>query len=65
MARQETQRTEADEYILGTDAQELERLRFQHQVWVKECYALLERGGIGAGNRVLCLLYTSPSPRDS
>ena len=44
---------EAKEYILGTDAQELERLRFQHQVWVKEAYALFERAGLRAGQSVL------------
>ncbi len=46
---------EADEYILGTDAEELERLRFQHQVWVKEAYELFERAGLRAGDRVLDL----------
>jgi len=46
---------EADEYILGTNREELERLRFQHQVWVKEAYALFERAGLGAGQRVLDL----------
>ena len=45
--------TETKEYILGTDAQELERLRFQHQVWVKEAYALFERAGLRAGHHVL------------
>lgn len=48
-------RTEADEYILGTDTEELERLRFQHQVWVKEAYALFERAGLRAGDSVLDL----------
>jgi SAM-dependent methyltransferase len=46
---------EADEYILGTDTEELERLRFQHQVWVKEAYELFERAGLRAGDRVLDL----------
>lgn len=45
--------SEAKEYILGTDAQELERLRFQHQAWVKEAYALFERAGLRAGHAVL------------
>ncbi len=43
------------EYILGTDREELERLRFQHQVWVKEAYALWERAGLKAGDAVLDL----------
>ncbi len=43
------------EYILGTDREELERLRFQHQVWVKEAYVLWERAGIKAGDVVLDL----------
>ena len=46
---------ETDEYILGTDAEELERLRFQHQVWVKQQYELLERANLRAGMRVLDL----------
>src|SRR5688572_17876789 len=46
---------ETDEYILGTDVEELERLRFQHQVWVKEQYELLERAGVRAGMSVLDL----------
>src|SRR5688572_11013066 len=51
----ETTRAEVDEYILGTDREELERLRFQHQVWVKEAYALFEEAGLRAGQRVLDL----------
>jgi SAM-dependent methyltransferase len=46
---------EADEYILGTDAEELERLRFQHVVWVKELHELVARAGLRAGARVLDL----------
>jgi SAM-dependent methyltransferase len=46
---------EADEYILGTDAEELERLGFQHKTWVKEAYELFERAGLGAGDVVLDL----------
>src|SRR5437867_12465873 len=46
---------ETDEYILGTDAEELERLRFQHQAWVKEAYELFERADLGAGDAVLDL----------
>ena len=46
---------ETDEYILGTDRDELERLRFQHQAWVKEFYELAETAGLGAGQCVLDL----------
>ncbi len=46
---------ETDEYILGTDPVELERLRFQHQAWVRQAYELFERAGLGAGQRVLDL----------
>jgi SAM-dependent methyltransferase len=35
--------SEEREYILGTDREEIDRLRFQHQAWVKEAYALWER----------------------
>jgi len=45
----------ADDYILGTDAQELERLRFQHQAWVQQGYALWQRAGLRAGQTVLDL----------
>jgi SAM-dependent methyltransferase len=51
----ETGLDERGEYILGTDPAELERLRFQHQAWVKEAYELFERAGLGAGLRVLDL----------
>lgn len=43
------------EYILGTDRRELDRLRFQHQVWVKEAYALFGRAGFRAGDVVVDL----------
>jgi SAM-dependent methyltransferase len=46
---------EEDEYILGTDAEELERLRFQSLVWVKELHELVERADLRAGARVLDL----------
>lgn len=46
---------EEDEYILGTDAVELERLRFQHQVWAEELHELAGRAGLRAGARVLDL----------
>jgi SAM-dependent methyltransferase len=43
------------EYILGTDPQELDRLRFQHLVWQEHCHRLWRLGGIGAGDAVLDL----------
>jgi SAM-dependent methyltransferase len=46
---------EQDEYILGTDPDELERLRFQHHVWLAPMHELLARAGLGAGQRVLDL----------
>jgi SAM-dependent methyltransferase len=47
--------TEDKEYILGTDPDELARLRFQHQVWVKEQYALCQQAGLRSGDTVLDL----------
>jgi SAM-dependent methyltransferase len=44
-----------DDYILGTDREELERLGFQHEVWVREQHALLERAGLRARQSVLDL----------
>lgn len=49
------QSDETDEYILGTEAEELERLGFQHHVWVRAAHELFERGGLRAGDRVLDL----------
>jgi SAM-dependent methyltransferase len=46
---------ERGEYILGTDARELARLRFQHQAWVEQGYALWTRAGLRAGDTVLDL----------
>jgi SAM-dependent methyltransferase len=43
------------DYILGTDAEELERLNFQHRVWSKDAFALWERAGLGRGQRILDL----------
>ncbi|MFT5049644.1 MAG: SAM-dependent methyltransferase [Chlamydiales bacterium] len=42
-------------YILGTDAAEIERLRFQHDVWIAASMAIWQRSGFGAGDRVLDL----------
>ncbi|HEX6882503.1 MAG TPA: methyltransferase domain-containing protein [Planctomycetota bacterium] len=46
---------ETDEYLLGTDPVELERLRFQHQAWLGPLHELLERADLCAGARVLDL----------
>lgn len=46
---------EANEYLLGTDDDELRRLGFQHQVWAGYAAASWERGGFGPGHRVLDL----------
>lgn len=47
--------TEIDEYILGTDRDELERLRFQHHAWLQPAHELFQRAGLLAGQRVLDL----------
>ena len=47
--------TEKDEYILGTDRSELERLGFQHKAWIRQAYRLWEIAGIGTGQSVLDL----------
>jgi len=46
---------EENEYLLGTDEDELRRLGFQHQVWSREAAAAWERGGFGPGSRLLDL----------
>ena len=46
---------EENEYLLGTDDDELRRLGFQHQVWIREAAAAWERGGFGPGQRLLDL----------
>lgn len=45
----------SDDYVLGTDAEELRRLAFQHEVWVAEAYALWRRAGIRGGQTVIDL----------
>lgn len=40
-------------YLLGTHAEELERLRFQHQLWLPEAQAAWQRAGLSEGGRVL------------
>jgi tRNA A58 N-methylase Trm61 len=44
---------EANEYVLGTDAAELQRLGFQHRVWSAPAFALWERAGVAQGKAVL------------
>jgi ubiquinone/menaquinone biosynthesis C-methylase UbiE len=46
---------EANEYLLGTDADELRRLGFQHQVWAREAADAWERGGFAPGHHLLDL----------
>ena len=43
------------DYILGTHGEELERLRFQHELWRPASEAAFDRAGLGAGERVLDL----------
>lgn len=45
----------AEDYILGTERAELERLRFQHKAWVQPAYELFARAGLRAGQSVLDL----------
>lgn len=47
--------TETDAYILGTDREELERLRLQHAVWTAAQHELMDVAGLRAGERVLDL----------
>jgi SAM-dependent methyltransferase len=44
---------EENEYLLGTDDDELRRLGFQHQVWAGEAAASWARGGFGPGSHLL------------
>lgn len=41
------------EYVLGTDAAELERLGFQHRLWSAQAFALWEQAGLATAQRVL------------
>jgi len=43
------------DYVLGTQADELARLEFQHKVWTEQAYALFRRAGLRAGQIVLDL----------
>lgn len=44
--------TEENQYVLGTDRREIERLRTQHTAWVEQAYHLFRRAGIYSGQRV-------------
>lgn len=44
-----------NEYLFGTDADELRRLGFQHQLWIREAADAWERGGFAPGHRLLDL----------
>ncbi|HEX8321078.1 methyltransferase domain-containing protein [Longimicrobium sp.] len=46
---------EENEYLFGTHDDELRRLGFQHQVWIREAAAAWHRAGFGAGSHVLDL----------
>ena len=47
--------SDANSYILGTDDEELARLRLQHKAWVEAAYAVWRRAGLRAGQCVLDL----------
>ena len=42
-----------DDYLLGTDTTELQRLGIQHRLWSAQAAALWDRAAIGVGSRVL------------
>ena len=46
-------RREEKDYVLGTDAAELERLGLQHQLWLAQAAAVWERAGFRRGHRIL------------
>lgn len=43
------------DYVLGTDQQEFDRLRLQHELWRPQAEAAWRRAGLGPGQRVLDL----------
>ena len=45
--------TVGQDYILGTDDEELARLGLQHEAWRERTYALWRRAGFGAGDALL------------
>jgi SAM-dependent methyltransferase len=46
---------QSSNYLLGTHAEELERLRLQHELWLPAARAAWERAGVTSGTRVLDL----------
>jgi len=48
-----TQIATRTEYVLGTDAVELERLSFQHRLWSDSAAAHWERAGFGRGKTIM------------
>jgi hypothetical protein len=40
-------------YLLGTHTEELDRLRFQHELWLPAARAAWQRAGLAPGMRVL------------
>src|SRR5262245_42270326 len=46
---------ETPDYLLGSDAGELERLGLQHALWAKQAAALWDRAGFGEGQALLDL----------
>lgn len=53
MATNHDETPAARDYVLGTNAPELERLGFQHRLWSPAADALWRRAGIGPGQAVL------------
>lgn len=47
--------SEEEEYVLGTDDEEITRLRFQHEAWASEMRQLLEAAGLREGDVALDL----------
>jgi len=45
--------SDRQEYLLGTDEEELSRLARQHRVWAESAFALWERAGFGPGQTIL------------
>ena len=46
---------QSSSYLLGTHAEELERLRLQHELWLPAARAAWQRAGVASGTRVLDL----------
>lgn len=46
---------EKDEYVLGVDPDELQRLRSQHEIWAEQLRSLVRRAGLSDGEVILDL----------